>query len=340
MRTWIAGFLSAIGLLLVPSEVRAFVFERPVQCLAPNEVVPSAASFNPEETSVAWRQDSDGRYVSLATRWGSQNGGVGIIGGNYGLEFKISNYNYDDAATTSKGPAYVTAAGGHYYSTLPGFYLDSDFASAKNAQGEYREPQIGFGIEPGAGRYIALNHKYIALTRAVAGRGNKALAKVKQVPTKRIANGVGAFGVFQCADVPHYDVVKFQDGIYAPACFIRPFGGAHRVCSVIPEPCQGEFEKVGSGTTFFKDWRLGGVPGPVEWKFQAYVEADTMKIIRSFLDPYVDTGEVQGYHSGTFDYRPRKDGDVSLAVTSLHPGTKWHLAVSCPNYPLSVAVPK
>ena len=276
-------------------------------------------------------------------RWGAANGGAGILATDYGLEFKTSNYNYDDAQNTGKGPAYVTASGGYFRCTAPGCYLDSDFASAKNSVGEYKEPQVAFGIEPGAGKYIAMDYKYEAQLRAVTGRGNKALVKVKQVPTKRVMNNVGAFGVFQCADVPHYDVVKFQDGVYAPTCLIRQVGNNFQVCSEIPEPCQGEFNKAGGGTGYAMRWRLGGVPGPVSWQLQAYTEPDDFYIVKWTGWPaayWVSVPGAQGYKSGQFNYAPRSDGKVTIGMASTFPGTRWHLIVGCPGYPLDGWVPK
>lgn len=200
---------------LLVSKPSTAAFEHPVQCLATGATRPSLTSYMPADVKVIVDHDNASRFVALGIAWAAVPQFSSL-----GTEFKTYHYNYDDAAASGKGPAYVTAPGGWWFCDLPGCYVDSDFASAENSSGQKKEAQIGFGIDPGASASLVPNLSYLAFTRAVAGSGNSSLLKVRVHATKRIAP-IGVSGVFLCADMTPLNVLDFNDGVYSPACFSR-----------------------------------------------------------------------------------------------------------------------
>lgn len=214
------------SLSLAAMPVRA-AFEQSIQCLPNGATPPALTSFNPNRIGVLVDYDSTSRFVGMSMYWYSGSGGIGILANGYGMEFKSYQYNYDDAAATGKGPAYVSGPGGTFFCDLPGCYIDSDFLSTTNSAGEYAEPQVGFGLSPGAAGSIDVGNArtYMMWTRAVSGGGNKSLMKIRTYATKTVIPGVGTYGIFLCKDMPSFTPVKFQDGIYAPGCITGIAGG-------------------------------------------------------------------------------------------------------------------
>lgn len=195
------------------------VFEQSTNCLPNGATPPAANTYKPYIVSAIVYQDSVSRYVAVGVDWGTN---FSFLQGNaLGAEIKFHHYNYDSAAVTGKGPAYVLGPGGFAYCDIPGCYLDSDFQSATNTAGEYSEPQVGFGMAPGNAGALSAKPSRIAFTRAVSGRGNKSLVKVHVRATKTVIPGIGATGIFLCGDIPLDDVVSFQEGVYSPVCFFR-----------------------------------------------------------------------------------------------------------------------
>lgn len=200
----IAGFFGCAG--------NAFgAFEMGVTCGQ------SFAGF-PSSQVTEVNQDQYSRYVYMSLRWAQPPANAALGLGEYGMEFKTYQYNYDNAEAKGLGPAYIIGpAQGYASSDLPGFYVDSDFLSSTNAVGEYTEPQIGFGIFPEYGSTISTTQNYYASTRGFSGRGNSSAMKVRNYLTKRVAD-IGVSGVFLCQDIPFQSVIEFPQRIYSPSC--------------------------------------------------------------------------------------------------------------------------
>lgn len=197
-------------------------YEQSVKCLS--VAPPALSAYRPNTLGLAVHQDYRSRYVSMSVAWSNTIGVLQSLG--LGVEFKFYQYNYDDASSTGKGPAYVTGPGGFSYCDLPGCYLDSDFLSATNSSGEYSEPQVGFGVSPGSmQQWSNPQNPRVAFTRAIAGRGNKSLLKARMNVTKTVMPGIGVSGIFLCSDLPPWNIINFQDGIYSPTCLVQGSGG-------------------------------------------------------------------------------------------------------------------
>ena len=127
-------------------------FEQSVDCSRP----PGKYSYFP--LSLGGIVDTDGRsrFVTMSVEWGASSRFAFPESQGLGYEFKFHHYNYDDAAATGKGPAYVLSPGGFWYCDLPGCYIDSDWGSRTNSAGERNEPIIGFGIAPGHAARVKL----------------------------------------------------------------------------------------------------------------------------------------------------------------------------------------
>lgn len=199
--------------LLLFVNVTSSAYEQSVKCRSVFEPDPFAY---PYQSKIVVGESDNNRFVEFEMIWRESD--LKSING-YGLELKTHQYNYDDAADVGKGPAYVSGPIGSIprYCTLPGCYIDTDFLSETNSDGEYNEPQVAVGVWPESSRLISPGVTYSAKVDAVPGRGDKSLMKISYYTTKRIAD-IGVSGIFHCNDTYAKSVLKFQDMIWAPGC--------------------------------------------------------------------------------------------------------------------------
>ncbi len=343
-KSHLARLAVGVGLFLCQVHVATAAFEQSVQCLANGAAAPSIESFNPARQAVTVNADAASRFVAFAMQWSS--GGTGMLASNgFGMEFKSYHYNYDDAAATGKGPAYVRGPGGYVYCDLPGCYLDSDFLSSTNSAGEYSEPQVAFGFEPGAAAAVQTSRGYIAWTRALAGRGNKSLLKVRNYATKRVMAGIGSFGYFLCRDIPAYVVFGFQDGVYSPTCVVRSSTTGPATTCPLPPPavvCESPFALTGNegGANLVKEF--GSVNGPINLEFETFGVPDALTISQEPAGTVLlNTGMVSGYNPKTVQFNAAAGTKLRIKVdgNQVQP-TAWDLRVSCPGQALANKLPR
>ncbi len=373
MRPSFASTVVGVLLCLINGDTRAQAFELSVNCFSAGYVSPAIETFNPAVMAVIADADSVSRYVGFATAWDASRGGVGILATGFGMEFKTYHYNYDDAAATGKGPAYISSRAAFYnYCDLPGCYLDSDVFSTKNSIGEYTEPQVAFGMAPGAANSVVTGKVYSAWARTAAGRGNTSLLKVRTLATKLVAPGIGVSGYFLCRDIKPYNVLSFQAGVYTPTCFVKNTAtGALKACghtrpvndfvlgtkpeadasntppatpNPVPPPamCPAQVSRTGESEGLSLVVDLGASAGVVSVQFEAFGVPDALTVIQEQTGvKLLETGVVSGYASQTFSFNPGSGRNVRFKVDANQTApTVWILKASCPGQPISSPVPR
>ncbi|MFY9478151.1 MAG: hypothetical protein WAQ08_10910 [Aquabacterium sp.] len=311
------------------------LLERQVQCLPTGYTAPAASTFHPSAVFVNINQDAKSRYVVYAVGWNSSNGGVGLLASNgLGMEFKTIHYNHPQAAARGKGPAYVYTHGSYFYSELPGSYADTDFASDFDpATGEYNEPQVSFGMAPGAAVAVQLDRAYVSWARAVSGRGDKSLLKVHQNATKLVQSGIGTSGYFLCNDVPMSVIVSFQDGVYSPTCVRKNGSNPLQGCAA-PQTCtETTFRGNGNVDTMFTHYP-GDISGDILYVFDAALEPNDLTLTNyASLTPRIKLIGFSGTQSGGFNNQAR-DGRLIGVVRGFVSYDAWSLILGCPDQPL------
>jgi len=184
-----------------------------------------ADSVAPDFYAVKVNADNFSRFVVSRLKWVDE-AKFDIFLWNKGLsfEFEIIFYNYDDAAQTGFGPAYVLDSRGKFpsYCELPNCYRDTQFLSEKNNAGEYREVNLAFGsydMSGYNGQTLHTYHTYLIGSRATTDRGNKSLMKVNYQIVYNTLLGVDTpANMFRCSNSNDFNIVRFSDRIYAPTC--------------------------------------------------------------------------------------------------------------------------
>jgi hypothetical protein len=238
--------LSAL-VVLIPLWSSAITFEQRATCEDP---VPGTTdeTFAPSFVSVIASQDNQSRYIIGSAQWDHPYYFLYYtkrIGGSpYGFELETHFYNYDDAAATGLGPAYMrgwaceeenSLAGvicqgsptGLAFCTLPACYQDTQALSDKNSLGEYKQPQLAFGSYDGSMLQLAYRYDYGA--RGATGRGNRSATKINFQPTRPLVPGIrSVINQFACkfSNGAVYDTELVPmgvngltfDRVYSPLC--------------------------------------------------------------------------------------------------------------------------
>jgi hypothetical protein len=204
---------SAVLLLAsLPLAANALVYEQALKC---NASTPSdARTYVPGSVYVKATADAQSRFLSFIISFYQRPDF--LVNYNLGFELKSVFYNYDNAEATGRGPAYVTAPGGFFYCNVPGCYQDTDLGSRRNSLGEYNEPQVAFGSYAPYASQLSTTAYTVAM-RAISGRGNSSLMKMQYYATTQIGP-LTPFGAFHCSDVAAIQMIRFQQGVYAPTC--------------------------------------------------------------------------------------------------------------------------
>jgi hypothetical protein len=323
----------------------AFAFiEAAVQCLGASASPPR--DFAPAIWGIFQDADSSSRTVGMVMRWDASP--ASALNTSFGLEFKTYNYNYDNAAATGKGPAFVLEPSGLSYCELPGCYLDSDFGSRPNSTLiEKREPQVNFGMYAGNAPQIQPGRVYINWTRAKSGRGDRALLKARIHVTKEVLP-IGVSGQFLCEDVPPVEAIRFQQGFYSPTCLVYntktglasscgqpqvsayPLGISPPADPVPPQPpasppptsppgppsppppgpaCAGQVQRSGGGEGLSIEHDFGSAAGVISLEFEAYGVPDGFSIASGTTNQQlIDLGSGSGLRKATFNFNPSASG--------------------------------
>lgn len=356
-----------LGVIFSSTLAQAFVFEQSRPCLS-GQPAPDGNAFSPAIWGVFQDADSLSRTVGMVMRWDSSP--ASALGAQLGLEFKTYNYNYDDAASTGKGPAFVLEPSGFSYCELPGCYLDSDFGSYPNSMGEKREPQVVFGMWSGAPSTVQVGRVYNNWTRAKSGRGNRALLKARLHTTKQVLP-IGVSGQFLCSDVAPVNAIAFRDGVYSPTCVVYNSRtgtvsgcGQAQVSGIevgLPPPsdppppqpptapppvppgppspppigaaCAGQVLRSGEAEGLRITHDFGSVGGVVSIEFEAFGVPDAFSIASDATgQQLIDLGSGSGLRKATFSFNPVSSGQrLRLRVdANQNEPTFWTLRVSCP----------
>lgn len=244
------NFKWAVPLAFVmASSCYAFTIEKREFCPDPDSGG-NDATWAPSWATVRVSQDAESRYLIGSLRWDlssyhSYFTNKRIQGFPLGFEIETHFYNYDDAAATGLGPAYMrghiceteTSTNGttcygptsHWFlCNLPNCYIDTQAFSAKNSVQEYAQPMMAVGSFDAS--TIRTGDLYIYKLRGATGRGNRSLMKLNFQPTRPYALGAPytAFNQYACKFAtfgPSKDyvgdsvLVPMTTGAVAPAVF-------------------------------------------------------------------------------------------------------------------------
>jgi hypothetical protein len=236
-------------------------FETRADC-DPADAGTTDETYAPSTVSTLIGQDASSRYVLGKISWADpyyfSYYDKRLAGDGYGFEIETHFYNYDDAAATGLGPAYIigwTCEGGNLAAgfvcaakpalaqgwrtcDLPSCYLDTQAFSDHNSVGEYKQPMLTFGSYDASGLQVGVAYRYGA--RGATGRGGRALFKVNFQPTRHGVPFVDSVSNQFACRFPSFpggmdaEVVPFAARWFAPGCVVSQYKNGGVGINMIP----------------------------------------------------------------------------------------------------------
>lgn len=209
------GYLLCVSLAGLASALHigmAQGFEQRYSCPDP-EFGTTDETYAPSYVAIKTTQDNVSRYIGGSVTWHHPwyfsyfTTRRLTPTSPLGFEIETHFYNYNDAATTGLGPAYMRGwtceaissvvgtlcqlafSPGFVACSLPSCYQDTQLFSDKNSLGEYAQPILAIGSYDGSMLMANADYSYVA--RGASGRGNRSATKINVQLQRQIQPGGG-----------------------------------------------------------------------------------------------------------------------------------------------------